>query len=74
MTFVDTSGWVALFLTKDPQHAAAVDWHRRDQDRRLTSDYVLDELLTLLKVRSISRYLCKLVKPSGVGASAKLSI
>ena len=51
MTFVDTSAWVALFITEDTRHAAAVDWIQHNQERLISSDYVLDETLTLLKTR-----------------------
>lgn len=51
MIFVDTSAWAALFVPGDPQHGPARNWHEQNQDRLITSDYVLDELLTLLKTR-----------------------
>jgi predicted nucleic acid-binding protein len=50
--FVDTGAWFALYVTTDPDHSAAKTWHR--QNRRLplvTTDFVLDELLTLFKAR-----------------------
>jgi hypothetical protein len=51
MIFVDTSAWAALFVPDDPHHAAARTWHEQNHDTLLTSDYVVDELLTLLKTR-----------------------
>jgi uncharacterized protein len=52
--FVDTSGFYALLLKADEQHAAA-GAHLREARRRkrrfVTSDYVLDETATLLKAR-----------------------
>jgi hypothetical protein len=51
MTFVDTSAWAALLVPADPHHAAARTWHEQNHDKLLTSDYIVDELLTLLKTR-----------------------
>lgn len=51
MIFVDTSAWASLFIPDDPRHEAARTWHERNQDQLVTSDYILDELLTLLKTR-----------------------
>ena len=52
--FVDTSGLYALLVKTDQQHGAAVTALRaaRGISRRcLTTDYVLDETTTLLKMR-----------------------
>ena len=48
--FGDTSGWVSVFLKKDPHHTKAstlmTQW--RQQDRRIvTTNYVLSELIAL---------------------------
>lgn len=51
MTFVDTSAWVALFVPADEQHHAAREWMAQSGDRLTTSDYVVDEVLTLIKAR-----------------------
>ena len=53
--FVDTGGWFAYFVRRDPDHAAALDWMRRNRQPLVTTDYVLDELLTLLKLRESRR-------------------
>jgi uncharacterized protein len=49
--FVDTGAWFARFVPSDPDHAAARDWFDRNTQPLVTTDYVIDELLTLLKVR-----------------------
>lgn len=52
--FVDTSGWVALVYAGEVTHAAARDCYQRLSQRGVflaTSDYVLDETLTLLRTR-----------------------
>lgn len=51
MTFVDTGAWVALFVDTDAQHEAAREWTGSNRDRLVTSDYVVDEVLTLINVR-----------------------
>lgn len=51
MTFVDTSAWYALFVAADPNHAAAGDWVRLNRPVMLTTDYVIDETLTLMRAR-----------------------
>lgn len=51
--FVNSSGWLALYNTRDPNHAAAVQlWeHLRNQPVRFViTDYVLDQVYSALKV------------------------
>jgi uncharacterized protein len=49
--FVDTGGWFAYFVRRDPDHEAGVNWMRQNRQPLVTTDYVLDELFTLLKLR-----------------------
>jgi len=51
VTFVDTGAWVALFVEADSRHMVAQAWIDANLDRLITSDYVVDEVLTLIKVR-----------------------
>ena len=52
MILVDTGAFFALAVPNDPDHPRARDWITANADSLLvTTDYVLDELLTLLKVR-----------------------
>ena len=51
MIFVDTGAWFAAFVPNDPDHAAADVWLSQNTATLVTTDYVLDELLTLLKRR-----------------------
>ncbi len=49
MIFVDTWAWLALANPQDSAHSEAVRFYRSiKQDQLLTTDYVLDELLTAL--------------------------
>jgi hypothetical protein len=49
--FVDTGAWFAAFVPNDPDHPAADSWLTQNREPLVTTDYVLDELLTLLKRR-----------------------
>lgn len=51
MIFVDTGAWFASVVPTDPDHAAAVQWLGQNRTRLLTTDYVVDETLTLLRSR-----------------------
>jgi predicted nucleic acid-binding protein len=51
MIFVDTGAWFASFVPNDPDHRAADVWLSQNTTPLVTTDYVLDELLTLLKRR-----------------------
>lgn len=52
--FVDTAGWMAMADSKDPRHKESL--HYRDQSLEqsavlVTSNYILDETLTLIRMR-----------------------
>jgi predicted nucleic acid-binding protein len=49
--FVDTGAWFAAVVPTDPDHGRAQQWLRQNDRPLVTTDYVLDELLTLLLVR-----------------------
>ncbi len=51
MLFVDTGAWYALTVPSDPDHAAARHFLQQNPRPLVTSDYVVDELLTLFVVR-----------------------
>lgn len=46
--FVDTWGWLVLADRKDPRHGGVSRLYKEWSGGRVTSDYVLDETLTLL--------------------------
>ncbi len=53
LIFVNSSGWLALYNTADPNHEAARQlWEdlRNQSVRFITTDYVLDQVYTALKV------------------------
>ncbi len=49
--FVDTGAWFAYFVRRDPDHHSARNWLSSNESSLVTSDYILDELFTLLKIR-----------------------
>ena len=53
-TFIDTSGFYSLLVRRDPLHARAAELVADAADVRgrfVTTDYVIDETVTLLKAR-----------------------
>ena len=51
MIFVDTGGWYASIVPTDRDHQVAVQWLATNREPLVTSDYVVDEVLTLLRAR-----------------------
>lgn len=51
MVFVDTSAWFAKFVPDDPDHGRINAWLRANTEPVLTTDYCIDEVLTLLVAR-----------------------
>lgn len=49
--FVDTGAWYALVDRKDPDHADVRACLNAHHDHLVSSDYILDETLTLLRYR-----------------------
>ena len=55
MVFVDTGAWFAHHVPTDPNHERAVEWLHDSKQPLVTTDYVVDETLTLLCMRRESR-------------------
>ena len=51
LIFVDSSAWYANAVAGDASYKAASDWLAQNIQRLLTTDYVVDETLTLLRSR-----------------------
>jgi len=51
MVFVDTSAWFAAVVPSDANHSHAANWLATNSDVLITTDYVIDEILTLLRAR-----------------------
>lgn len=64
--FVDTSAWFALIHRRDSAHRRALRvWKelRHRPTRLVTSDYVLDETITLMRFRAGHDAACRLGSP-----------
>ncbi len=55
MIFVDTGAWYASLVPTDPDHVRAAQWLASNHSPLLTTDYVIDETLTLLRARGERR-------------------
>ncbi len=51
MVFVDTGAWFAWFVPDDPAHIPVADWIDAATEPLVTTDYCVDETLTLLLAR-----------------------
>jgi uncharacterized protein len=51
MIFVDTGAWYASLVPSDPDHERAMKWLAANDSPLLTTDYIVDETLTLLRAR-----------------------
>lgn len=52
--FIDTSAFVAFMIKVEPGHQAAADWFQKcfgEGIEMITTDYILDEVLTLLRCK-----------------------
>ena len=54
--FVDTGGWYAAIVRKDHAHQAAKQFLNKNTLPLVTSDYVMDETVTLLQSRVGHQY------------------
>lgn len=51
MIFVDTGAWFARSVPSDPNHDRVTSWFASNSEPLITSDYCVDETLTLLVAR-----------------------
>ncbi len=54
MIFVDTGAWFASVVPWDAYHAVASAWIGTNREPLITTDFILDETLTLLRARNES--------------------
>ena len=72
MIFVDSGGWFASVVTEDIDHDRASTWIRQNKDLLLTTNYIVDETLTLLKGRGEKAKALNLGKLFFDGSIAKI--
>ena len=71
MIFVDTGAWFASVVPSDIDHASASQWLNQNSEPLLTTDYIVDETLTLLRARGESTRAIRLGEQFFSGALAK---
>ena len=74
-TFIDTSGFYSLLVRRDRMHARAAEFmaHAAQvQGRFVTTDYVLDESVTLLKARGHGELIAPLFESIGNSAAMRM--
>jgi predicted nucleic acid-binding protein len=49
--FVDTGAWFAVAVRNDPDHTAAMTWLDGNREPLVTTDYILAETATLVRMR-----------------------
>jgi predicted nucleic acid-binding protein len=49
--FVDTGAWFATAVRNDPDHSAAMRWLSQNREPLITTDYILAETATLIRMR-----------------------
>ena len=62
MIFVDTSAWYSMVVETDDHHVAVNTFLANNRIDLLTTDYIVDETLTLLRARSRNSRAIKLGK------------
>ena len=72
MIFADTGAWLAAFVPNDPDHPVAAAWLEANRALLLTTDWVVDELLTLLRVRNEGQRALRLGEALFAGRIAEL--
>jgi uncharacterized protein len=72
MIFVDSGAWYASLIPLDPDHAAAQAWLRQNNEPLLTTDFIMDETLTLLRARGQNQKASKLGSAFLDGSAATL--
>jgi predicted nucleic acid-binding protein len=55
MIFVDSSAWFAVYSLRDENHAIAAQAIQSFREPLVTTDYIVDETLTLLRARNENR-------------------
>ena len=51
---LDSGAWFSLFISTDPDHRVASTWFAANSEPLITTDYIVDETLTLLRARGQS--------------------
>jgi len=74
MIFVDTGAWFASVVPSDIDHASPSQWLNQNAEPLLTTDYIVDETLTLLRARGEATRAIRLGEQFFSGALAKVYV
>jgi predicted nucleic acid-binding protein len=72
VTFVDTGAWFSAFVTQDSDHAAAETTLDHLGTAMVTTDYIIDETLTLLRARGHGQLALEIGKEFFAGRLARI--
>jgi predicted nucleic acid-binding protein len=70
--FVDTGAWYAYFNMSDPDHDAVTHLLGEWKGRLLTTEYIFDEVVTLVRIRIGHAQACRVGEALRGGAVARL--
>ncbi len=56
MIFVDSGAWFSTIVPSDHDHKVAKQWFEKNSEPLVTTDFIIDETLTLFLARRETRY------------------
>jgi predicted nucleic acid-binding protein len=74
MIFVDTSAWFAAYVPTDPHHAPISHRLRSENESVVTTDFVVDETITLLLARRERKRACNFGRDLLITGVARLEM
>ena len=72
LVLVDTGAWFALAVPSDPHHHRTSEWLTNAAAPLLTTDYIVDETLTLLRARGERRRALEIGEAFFVGSLCEI--
>jgi predicted nucleic acid-binding protein len=72
MIFVDSGGWFASVVTDDDDYEKAVKWFEENNQPLISTNYVVDETLTLLRARGENEKALRIGKLFFAGSLAEI--
>ncbi len=72
MIFVDSGGWFASVVADDDDYEKAVKWFEDNNQPLISTDYIVDEILTLLRARGENKKALRIGKLFFAGSLAEI--
>jgi uncharacterized protein len=72
MIFVDSGAWFASVINDDDDHEKAKIWLEQNKETLFTTDYIVDETLTLLRARGERRKALEIGRAFFAGSLAEV--